>query len=698
MKNRKLMAVGLMLALAVPVAVAQSGHELFQQALRKERTEGDCAQAIPMYEKLAREAKQDRELAAKALVRAGECHEKLGQDAARKAYQRVVSEFSDQGEQVAIARARLAALGPTPARAAGVITKKVFGRDSMGGPSPDGRYLSFVHWKFGNLAVHDLATGEYRDLTDEGYWGPKSQWAEYSVWSRDGKQIAYTWFINEFPELRVIEAKGGRPQVIYGGDSASAWGGIRPLDWTSDGKAVLAARRGKQDGPQELVFVNVADHSVRPVIKLEERVMRASLSPDDRYIVLDVPETPGREARDILLVTSDGQRKEFVVRHSAVDYGPMWLPDGSGFVFNSNRGGSVGLWLQRMHDGKPTAEPELVKADMGRMFAMGFSRDGVLFYGYAGFNNAGDIYLGRLAAGGTKFAERPKMAVQQHVGANTSADISADGKLLAYLSRRGTLPIGSGSWSVVVRSLENGQERIVPVDLPEVLNPRQAPLRWSPDGRSLLVTGVDAGRRSGLFAVDVDSGQSRLLIEGAGGPRVNWPAWSREGDRIYYSRAVGTGENIFQHIESMDLNSGAVTQLGRGRTFAVSPDGRSVAIPFADKNGYGIRVVPTSGGEPREVLRQSRICNFYTGVAWTPDGQYILFGDTLGETPEGTPIRLARVPAEGGQPEYFGLEEQNLRDLTVSRDGNTLVYTAGSAHRAEVWTMENLGIAVRASR
>ena len=40
----------------------------------------------------------------------------------------------------------------------GIVTRQVWAPalDMMGTPSPDGRYLSYVNWTKGNLAVHDL--------------------------------------------------------------------------------------------------------------------------------------------------------------------------------------------------------------------------------------------------------------------------------------------------------------------------------------------------------------------------------------------------------------------------------------------------------------------------------------------------------------------------------------------------------------
>src|SRR5436853_7348970 len=81
-------------------------------AIDKEMLDGDLKSAIALYEKTAREFKNDRATVAKALLRIGQCYEKLGAAESRKAYERVVREFSDQGEQAAVAKGRLSALGP----------------------------------------------------------------------------------------------------------------------------------------------------------------------------------------------------------------------------------------------------------------------------------------------------------------------------------------------------------------------------------------------------------------------------------------------------------------------------------------------------------------------------------------------------------------------------------------------------------
>src|SRR4249920_1886106 len=117
MKNIRTIVIAIaMLALVSGVIVAQSGNDLFQQALVKERTEGNLAEAIRLYQTIVQKYGSDRQLAAKALFQIGQAYEKLGNAEARKAYERIAREFADQKQVAADANRRLAAMNlPTTA-------------------------------------------------------------------------------------------------------------------------------------------------------------------------------------------------------------------------------------------------------------------------------------------------------------------------------------------------------------------------------------------------------------------------------------------------------------------------------------------------------------------------------------------------------------------------------------------------------
>ena len=110
--------IGISLA-AAAAASSQSPLELYQRALVQEQAVGDLPEAIALYQQAAREAGTDRGLAARALIRAAACAEKLGQAAAaRGLYTQLLYTYPEQREQTGLAQVRLAALKPAAAQAA----------------------------------------------------------------------------------------------------------------------------------------------------------------------------------------------------------------------------------------------------------------------------------------------------------------------------------------------------------------------------------------------------------------------------------------------------------------------------------------------------------------------------------------------------------------------------------------------------
>jgi tetratricopeptide (TPR) repeat protein len=174
MKRASTLAIAVLLcAFSAGVVFSQSGHDLFQQALVKERADGNLEEAIKLYQRLVREFAQDRALSARALVQIGQCYEKLGEtqaQEARKAYQRVVREFADQPESSKVARERLSALTAGGGGATGrteVAMRRIWaaGRDRPLGISPDGRYVVFNPSDSSDLWLRDLQSGEQRRIT-----------------------------------------------------------------------------------------------------------------------------------------------------------------------------------------------------------------------------------------------------------------------------------------------------------------------------------------------------------------------------------------------------------------------------------------------------------------------------------------------------------------------------------------------------
>ena len=236
----------------------------------------------------------------------------------------------------------------------GITVQQVWagpGVDTIGGLSPDGRHLSFVDWDTGNLAVRDLSTGKNRHLTHKGSWEDSDEYAEYSVVSPDGKQVAYAWSNKAGAyELHIVGLDGSGRRVLLPGEKED-W--LCPIDWSPDGRQILVGFvrnfPGEEPGVTEFAFLSVKDGSME-VVKShtlpagsESWRWLERQSPDGRYVVYTGGATEGSEQSDIFLLSVDGGRESPLVQHPAVDRDPVWTPDGKKVLFVSDRTGAMGL-------------------------------------------------------------------------------------------------------------------------------------------------------------------------------------------------------------------------------------------------------------------------------------------------------------------------------------------------------------------
>src|SRR5215469_10238202 len=90
---------------------------LLQKGLFEEEANRNLDAAISNYQSLANAFDKDRQLAATAIFRLGECYRKLGRtNEAAAQYQRIVREFSDQQTLATLSQQNLAGLRPQSAQ------------------------------------------------------------------------------------------------------------------------------------------------------------------------------------------------------------------------------------------------------------------------------------------------------------------------------------------------------------------------------------------------------------------------------------------------------------------------------------------------------------------------------------------------------------------------------------------------------
>lgn len=694
--KRTSIVLGIIIVLAFSFGslALQNGYDLFQKALAKERGEGNLEEAIALYQKVIAESK-DESLAAKAQFRIGICYEKLGQKKAKqaqKAFQKVIDNYPRQIEIVKVAKEKLSIL----MKAQTVVEKgdkefkirKVWaGSDvsTSGVPSPDGRYLSCVN-ETGDLVIREMATGKKLSLTNKGSWEESAEFASTSRWSPDGKRVVYKWFNKDnFYDLRIIGLDGSGPRVLFQNKEVE----VVPADWSPNSKYILAFFLQKKQGKLQIVLVSVADGSVRVLKTLDERYpeSRALFSLNGEYIAYDLRPQKDIQQRDISLLLTEGNLEIPLIKHQADERLLGWTPDGKSVLFVSNRTGTTDVWLIRVTEGKPQGTPELIKKDIGQIWPMGFINKGSFYYSIE--TTMVDVYIASLDMKEGKFLEQPTKAAQRFEGFNLVPDWSPDGNYLAYVSYRSIE--GKDFCVLCLRSVKTGEIRTV--SSPQLNYFRY--ISWAPDGRSIIAIGLDKENRSGMYKIDVQTGDATSIVQFERGTIIKQPAWSLDGKAVFYPYTQWTKK--ISRVLMRDLETGQEKELYRKiappdiGSVTLSPDGKYLAFLTAEmvdkKLTDVLRVIPAAGGKPCDLIKVP-LPETIGPYAWTPTGREILFAKGLDYRKQDKKCELWMIPAEGGEARNLGLTIDRIFNLSIHPDGKRIAFTSGTPS-AEVWVMEN---------
>jgi len=632
-----------------------------QAAIKTETVDGNLKGAIEQYKAIAALPGAGRATIATALLRMGQCHEKLGQTEARAAYERLVRDYADQAGVVAQARARLAAMGGSGVAggAGGLATRRILEDSSAIGDflTPDGKLIRSLGYD-GNVTQFEIATGQKTTIKNVSPWSnDEGSNLTAQAFSPDGKQIAYTtdqqaedkeWLT--VLKIRTLDGSGLR--TLFSGNGEKDY--IEPLNWSPDGAFLLALRIQKE--ATDLVLISTADGALRILRSIPEGSLsleKTAFSPDGRFIAFNLMRE-GRPAQgEIFLMTVDGRNEVPVAGHPADDLLVDWTPNGQGLVFLSDRSGTWDVWSVAVAGGKPQGDPELLRKEFGRDFSiLGLSPDGSLYY-------KNETYLGRLYRGEMDLETgqalvAPAPVMTRYTGPPIMLSWSPDGRNLAYLSRRGFAR--SGSNLPTVQSTATGEER--------VLTPRLRffnQISWAPDSRSLVGIGYGATGKLGAFKIDIETSAPTRLADEVIAPRL-----CPDGKTMLY---VKGGPVVMKR----NLETGEESEVVKikGMNYDLSPDGQSI-VHWGD----GVaQVTSVGGGAPRELYRGP-----VTYARWTGDGRSIVVK---------AGSEYWRVPAQGGTPVKLALAFDKAIFLTIHPDNRHVAFSVNEGVKRELWVMEN---------
>jgi Tol biopolymer transport system component len=665
MRRLALTLFAFLLLLSVPARLAaQTGRDLFQQALVKERANGDLRGAIAIYERIVREFTTDRPLTANALVQIGECYEKLGSTEAARAYQRVVSEFADQTDYVAQARARLAALRVTAVAARGPVARMIFTSENPPDrviqnprlviPSPDGRHLAYVQTEPGTEGVYlwDLATGTSDRVT------PAQKGVAYGsmAWSADGKRIAYeeTDTGTKVGTIRILDLASRASEAVPRLDAR----GLHPVDWSRDGRYLLCTRGEKNT----LELVTVADGTVATVSDSVWSWQRASISPDGRYVAYGA----GPHTRETLYVQplAGGPRIGIAQAGGEMYLHPLWSPDGSAIAYQENDG----IWVRPMKDGAASGPAHLAyRSDVARWVASWTEAGGLYFTSFNQVNIPMEVEVD------------PRTA--QAVGSGPRDLEGYPDNLMTFRWSPDGRSVAVNAWweAITVQSTETGATRSLSHLVPEGMMIMGG--EWSPDGREVWYqVGSPLGGTATLKAVDVSTGTVRELFPPLAG-RAGGFSVSADGRTMAFLRpqpdktisvlVAPTGQADGRVVAKINVpgqdpvNQSALPQISpRGDQVFYALQRAGTTADHPAPGAGSIWVVGADGGGARKVATAP----FIESAMWDPTGRFIAYA---GVQPEDTTTVLRVVEVATGAVHNIPMEKTHARIAISdwSRDG-----------------------------
>jgi Tol biopolymer transport system component len=650
--------------------LAQSGNDLYQQALVKERVEADVQGAIELYQHIITEFAEDRPLAAKALVQMGECYEKLGQQEAREAYLRVIREYGDQVAQVALARERLAALSSEPEEPSpGPSFRKIeiASKPQNGVLSPDGARLAFASegsiWILplqGNVTP-DMAGEPTRLTASMGAWNS----TDLLAWSGNGERIAFSAAPEGPEEIYVVSVATGELRKIPGNHFRGNKHYDYRLSLSPDGGTLAYVHMEREgstpDCPAGDLFVHTIPVEGGELTRLAPVCTREpTFSPDGKHVayirLLRDPSDPERTFKQLWVAPVAGGTPELLL-DSAQVRGPVWSADGR--------------MIAVLADGEPDSRsqsvwvasfpPETGQPRTLTRFRLPRRSDGLL----AGWTP--DEKLGVFLR-----SERHQAVYTARVDGGKAVQLtpdapesyfprwSPDGAAIVFTS---LLHSDGDRWNVVERSvadtlstetMEREDYLFGLVSIPSGGGP-MTPIRITGDSR--VIPGVPPGG-----GIHVSPDGKTILFAGI----------------LYHEGEPGSRPKPEVDIWTVPWKGGEPTRLVKStlqdRWPCWSPDGKRVAFlryEFVEKGLYAvnIHVIPVEGGEPNRITSNADSVD-HADIGYSPDGSRIAFFSTDGA--------IKAVPSDGGKPEVLIPEvpQAGRHRLAWSPDGRRIAYTA----------------------
>jgi len=531
------------------------------------------------------------------------------------------------------------------------------GYETMPAFSPDGKQIAFV-WNSGDRDALDV----YVKLVGEGepVRLTKNETASlYPVFSPDGKRIAFSRSFPAASEIYLISALGGAERKI-----AEVQSGGTSFSFSPDGKTLTVADRDSENSTNGVIFINVETGAKQRLTVAPENSNDNTprFSPDGKSIVF-VRSGAKLDDQDLFVVSAAGGE---VPRRLTFDRaklsGQTWSADGRQIIFSSMRAASsTNLWQIAATGG----EPELIKVDGKNPIRPIAAPDGKTIAYVEEFQNT-DVWRLEMDSA-RKQISHPKLIA--YIREDESPKISPDGSRIAFGSAR------TGRYEMWIADQEGKNQR----QLTDSPNTPGSP-RFSPDGKQVVYDAQTGDTNRDIFVVSVEGGAPRRLTADAS--RENLPAWSADGEWIYFASNRAGDFNLWK----MPAGGGAAVQITKQGAFGsfAAPDGKTIFYSKG-RDAPGLwRVSATAGDE----LPVPELAEADDWRLWTVTQGGIYFVARAEQPPykikfyDFTNEQISEIATTANLP--LGIHS----GLSASSDGKTILYAQRDQNASSIMLAE----------
>jgi len=525
--------------------------------------------------------------------------------------------------------------------------------------SPDGKQLAYV-WdgqtsdNF-DIYVQLIGAGEpLRLTTDPG--------ADLSpAWSPDGRYIAFARVSEGNKGIYLVPSLGGHERLLA--EMNTIWGRGKSLDWSPDGKLLVASAKNSPQDPYSLFSVSVETGEKKrltspPPTQLGDTF--PAFSPDGQTVAF----TRIFSGVDVYLVSLAGghlRRLTFDGR----SYCSAWTPDGRKVIFLSGHvlsGGHIGadkFWRVPRSGGKA----EVLEISASGICQAISHQDNRLAY----VEQIYDTDIRRIEVPEAQSRGSAPTSVISSSQMDLNPQYSPDGKKIVFVSNR------SGSLEIWVCNSDGRN----PLQLTSFGGGSP---RWSPDGRYIAF-----GSGAGIFVVNAEGGSRPCLLKDSADGFV--PNWSRDGRWIYFcSNRSGN-----QQIWKMPAEGGQAVQITRNGGFESSEatDGKILYYSklHSPSGSTYLWKIPVQGGEETLLFDRSIYPRYW---AVTDRGIYFVRSDwywSRSPAIEFLNFATGQVTLVASlQKPPVGLY---LPGLTISPDGQSILCALLERDSSDIMLVEN---------